>query len=614
MSEAPDAPPRRIKPEPPPDPPRGPLGRLRAYPGRFGSLLLLSLPIIVIAALAWRRRWISDDGWINMRVLQQWDAGNGPVFNAGERVEVGTSTLWLWALRGVGLIFPDATHSQISIILGIAFMVGAFTLATVAASRLARTGEYRITALLPLGTVVWVALPPMWDFTTSGLETSLNLFWMALCFHLLVARLNRPRHRQEGAFWPIWPALVIGLGWLVRPDAALFSAFFALALLLQSKVSVLSWLGALGLALPIPVGYQIWRMGYYAALVPNTALAKSAGAANIDAGLYYFQDFIGLYAVWFPVAIGLFVVIDRLRHTARLRDVGRMAVLLAPVVAGLLHGAYIIRVGGDFMHGRFLLPATFAVLLPVACIGLSNERRGVLAAATALLLGWAMVAAGVTTRYDTSIDLVGRNTGRPTLEGIANERTFWVNSTRHHRAITLQDWRGSYPAQTGLLARMDAERHRTYYQEHSSGERYETATGVGVIVSHNNMGITSMFAGPRVKVLDQLALADAVTARTRPDEVTDSAQRTGHAPRNPAWRLARYAAPDPEEDLEVTDARAALQCGDLATLQAAITEPMTQERFWQNVEQSGRLTFLQYPENPTEARMQLCGWTPPQRH
>ena len=47
---------------------------------------------------AWQRRWISDDGLIVLRTVRNLLAGNGPVFNAGERVEANTSTVWTYLL------------------------------------------------------------------------------------------------------------------------------------------------------------------------------------------------------------------------------------------------------------------------------------------------------------------------------------------------------------------------------------------------------------------------------------------------------------------------------------------------------------------------------------
>ena len=44
----------------------------------------------------WQRRWIADDGLIVLRTVRNLLAGNGPVFNAGERVESNTSAAWTY--------------------------------------------------------------------------------------------------------------------------------------------------------------------------------------------------------------------------------------------------------------------------------------------------------------------------------------------------------------------------------------------------------------------------------------------------------------------------------------------------------------------------------------
>ena len=82
-----------------PDWPAFPLGRL--------SRISLWVSVVVVAALfgwgAWQRRWIADDGLIVLRTVRNLLAGNGPVFNAGERVESNTSTLWTY-LNYIGAV------------------------------------------------------------------------------------------------------------------------------------------------------------------------------------------------------------------------------------------------------------------------------------------------------------------------------------------------------------------------------------------------------------------------------------------------------------------------------------------------------------------------------
>lgn len=121
--------------------------------------------------------------------------------------------------------------------------------------------------------------------------------------------------------------------------------------------------------LTLPVGCQVLRMGYYAALVPNTAIAKAAGASLWQRGATYLGDYAGRYLLVLPLVALLAawapVLVSRVRH----RDPAGAGLVAAPVVGGLLHATYVVRLGGDFMHGRLLLPATFALLLPVLVVG-----------------------------------------------------------------------------------------------------------------------------------------------------------------------------------------------------------------------------------------------------
>ena len=50
---------------------------------------------------------------------------------------------------------------------------------------------------------------------------------------------------------------------------------------------------------------------------------------------------------------------------------GWIVMLTGPLLGAALHALYVVRVGGDFMHARFLLPTTFALLMPAAVVGVS---------------------------------------------------------------------------------------------------------------------------------------------------------------------------------------------------------------------------------------------------
>src|SRR5262245_39794815 len=68
---------------------------------RGASTALLLLPPFLLAWLGWRQRWVSEDAFILLRVVQNLLSGQGPVWNIHERVEAYTSPLWVGVLTAV---------------------------------------------------------------------------------------------------------------------------------------------------------------------------------------------------------------------------------------------------------------------------------------------------------------------------------------------------------------------------------------------------------------------------------------------------------------------------------------------------------------------------------
>ena len=153
---------------------------------------------------------ISDDGLIDVRVaVREILAGNGPVYNAFERVEPNTSALWTWLLAFVCAI-AGGDLARDAVITGGVLSVGALIVALDGA-RAWHRARGATTPLLPFGALVVCTVLPFRDFATSGLEGSLGLAWIAASYRLLVAtRAESSRRFQLGL------AVVIGLGPLVR--------------------------------------------------------------------------------------------------------------------------------------------------------------------------------------------------------------------------------------------------------------------------------------------------------------------------------------------------------------------------------------------------------------
>ncbi len=114
--------------------------------------------------------------------------------------------------------------------------------------------------------------------------------------------------------------------------------------------------------------FEICRMGYYGLLVPNTALAKEASLSYWSQGWRYLADFNETY--WLVVPVGLLLVLSVAAvSTAPGRLQSATGVLMvAALSVGVALGLYWVRVGGDWMHARVLLPALFCLLLPTMTV------------------------------------------------------------------------------------------------------------------------------------------------------------------------------------------------------------------------------------------------------
>ena len=598
------------------------------------SAVSSALILATIAAVGgWMRRWISDDGLIVLRTVRNLLAGNGPVFNAGERVETNTSTLWQYLIYVVGLV-SDARLETIALWLGLILTTAALLIAA-----LATAGFYRGRPgliLLPVGGLVYLAIPAARDFATSGLEWGLSIFWLAVQWALLVAWV-RPadrgaRHGRAAADWaPSALAFWSGLSWLVRPELALYGALTGILLLVAAR----TWrvgLGILAAALPVPAAYQIFRMGYYGVLTPHTAVAKSATGAEWGAGWDYVLDLATPYNLFLAMALVVVVAAALLWRAAaapalqapaagRLRARTRTAAAAVLFGAGALHLLYVIRVGGDFMHGRMLLLPLFAILLPITVAPLVDlaARRwvidGVLLLAGIGIVVWALV---VMANGTNRIDMHTYETGEL---NIVDEREFWTNATRREagdpprlaedflKAPAVGDWEDSVdeamaedPAQ---MIQIIVTRDPATYSW-TGAERMSVDSDLGDIpttVYLLNLGMTGMNSPLDLRVLDTVGLSSPLAARQPREE----GGRIGHD----KWLPLVWQAADTDADLgrlpswidpkEAMLARAALRSPEISELLATSREPMSRERFLANIAYSlGEGRSLEISRDPRD--------------
>ncbi|MFS8197247.1 hypothetical protein ACLVWQ_01035, partial [Streptomyces sp. CWNU-52B] len=535
-------------------PPSGAASGFRAlWAGRLRVVVWL-VPALLVACAGYRRRWMSDDAYIYVRTVRQVLAGNGPVFNAGERVESSTGTLWQWLLAGAGAAGADPASA--AVYGGLLLTAAGFALAGIGALR-----TYGGRAVVPLGSLVLLGLPPVWDFATSGLETGLATCWIAGAWLALTARPAS-----------LVTSFVIGLGPLVRPDLGLVTVVFLGAQWLLVRPSWRGVLAGAGAAGVLPAAYEVFRAGYYGHLVPLPAVTKEASRSLWGRGFGYLADFASPYLLWVPavlVAVAVLVPGGGLRGggAAPRPGVARVVPVLAPVVAGALCWLYVVKVGGDFMHGRMLLPGLLLMLLPVFVVPVT--RVGTLAAVGVGL--WAVVCAGwLRMPYGGQIGPAG----------IADERGVYV---RHNA--------DPHPVRHTFAG---APHHLAYVREVAAARRSGAAVllfgkegsvagrGPGVTASYVVLGLNGAVVPLDGAALDPIGLAYPLAAHS--ERVGEG--RVGHDKRLPgAWLAADrgVAAPAWVDPGQFAAARRALRCGGLAELNAAVREPLTRGRFLRNV-------------------------------
>jgi hypothetical protein len=312
--------------------------------------------LLFALAAAWRRQWVSDDAFITFRYAENLFRGLGLVFNPGERVEGYSNFLWTLS-TALGLRL-GADPERWTIHVGIACYLAA--IATLAWNAwTARRDSQELAVAVPIAAGL-AALHSDWNcFATGGLETSL----FALEGTLLYVTLARSPITAGRA---LASGVIVGLMSLTRPDGPIFAASACLYVLIAEprRIRTLALLLAACLALWVP--YTVWRVGYYGDFFPNTYYAKSGGMAWYSQGAFYVSLYFTKYWVLF---VGFLLAVAAWARkglrpgpghgpaTLVTLDPWRRRALLAVTLA-LPYMAYVVRVGGDFMFARFLIPVT----------------------------------------------------------------------------------------------------------------------------------------------------------------------------------------------------------------------------------------------------------------
>ncbi len=316
--------------------------------------LIPALGLCWFAAIFANCAWLYEDAFISFRSIEQMYAGNGPVWNPDERVQVFTSAGWYWLGYLARLFTADYMLATL------------FWSALCCAGMLALLRRFFTTDLSWLAIVVLLtASRGVMDFSTSGLENPLGyLLVVAFAWYWREA-LGGPRPSRAAL---VKMFLVAALIPLARHDLVLLviPACVQALWLGRRSLSIGQWALLLAAAAAPLLLWTGFSLVYYGMPFPNTYYAKAATGIEriglVQVGINYY-----LVNLFFdPVT-----VIGVLAGTYYLLRGKQMAIGLGL----LLNLLYVLWLGGDYMLTRFL---TYSFIIVLACGGQSlvDKVRG----------------------------------------------------------------------------------------------------------------------------------------------------------------------------------------------------------------------------------------------
>jgi arabinofuranosyltransferase len=396
-------------------PAREPIGReTRAGFWSAPTILLVFASLFFVVVLL-RSAWVCDDAYITFRTARNFINGHGMRWNQFERVQSFTHPLWFFLMSALALVVRDFYAS--ALLAPVFLSLAAVTLLLWRATPSKTLG--------PLGLALLVSSKSFVDFSTSGLENALShllflLFLLELVGRWPLRRWTRPDTTRPDVFRL---AFLSALMTLNRPDTFLLTLPpLALALRPGWRSRRTWWQLAKAFA-PLLL-WELVALVYFGFPFPNTAYAKLGmgipALSMMRQGLAYFANEL----VFDPLALVILLLATVAPFAVRERR-------LQPVSVGfLLYAFYVVRIGGDFMAGRFFsLLVVGGVFVILWCAPAGFRRRKWLPALAAV----AVVGVGVliTPRPVLTTELFSDGKAQRSFyaHGIVDERLWYLKES-----------------------------------------------------------------------------------------------------------------------------------------------------------------------------------------
>lgn len=443
---------------------------------RVITVALMSLLLISLL----RTAWLCDDAYITFRTADNIAHGYGPVWNIGERVQAYTHPLWLALCTTAFVLTGNVFYTAIA--LGIALTLAAVALM---ATRLASNGWSLVACFAAI-----LSSKAFLDFSTSGLENPLShLLLLVFVWQWWEEPAGPTRLRRLAFIASLCLLNRMDLVFLIAPPLAFevwrIGPWRAMKPLLTGLLPFIAWLA-----------FSTW---YYGTPFPNTAYAKLNTTMTLDVQVrrgvdYFYRTFTGDPAT-FPVMLMAVASVVFGRRSDW------------PLALGILFSAlYVLRIGGDFMMGRFFsAPFLLSVALLARAVWIQRRAGSLLITSAVLILGllapWEpALLSGYGYAY---VDNFVR--GRQTREPSDKFEYIFVRK--------IMDERREYSEFAGLV-KVVTHRGGAVSPDHEWAlDGLRLRTGGPQVVVRSFIGLTGYFAGPQVHIIDRHALSDPLLAR-----------------------------------------------------------------------------------------------------
>ncbi len=414
----------------------------------FAGTLLVVCGLLII-----KTAWVSDDSFISFRSIVNFINGDGITWNAGQRIQAFTHPSWFFLLSGFYAITGEIYYTTIYV--SIFLTVSALAILALTSHR---SGS--LTTLLLAGALLLLSNAFI-DYATSGLENPLSYFLLACLMYMALCRPTDVPTNLSIIY------LLMAVTFLNRMDYALL--LLPLALLLLFNHGRMAMPGIV-MAFSLVIAWFGFATIYFGAPLPNPFYGKLASGFPAHE---YFERGLNYYQVqWLkdPITLillggGMVLAWSGNRYTKAL------------CIGLVLYQLYLLRIGGDFMQGRF-----FAVPVFIAT-GLIGQRK--------IPVHWAAFISlilFVTNLSQSPISKEVRYHNKKFVKGVADER-------------------GYYFQQYGLVS----ERRRWPKIVVRSEEDYSE-----FIYRCGGAGRRSLMMPKNIYVIDYCGLADPLLARTPP--------------------------------------------------------------------------------------------------